>query len=224
MKIKVLLVEDSPMIVKGLIYTLEQEQFEVTTGMSYAMVRDILDEGKDFDIAILDIMLPDGDGRSVCKTVKEERGIPVIFLTAKGEENDVVHGLDMGADDYIIKPFRNKELISRINNVMRRTGKNRKSLSAGRVKIDADKDIVYVDDNEVTFTALEYKILLMLFQNIGRTVTRQQILDKIWDMAGNFVEDNTLTVYIKRIREKLGDADVIKTVKGVGYRVEQENK
>ena len=212
------------MIVKGLIYTLEQEQFEVTTGMSYAMVRDILDEGKDFDIAILDIMLPDGDGRSVCKTVKEERGIPVIFLTAKGEENDVVHGLDMGADDYIIKPFRNKELISRINNVMRRTGKNRKSLSAGRVKIDADKDIVYVDDNEVTFTALEYKILLMLFQNIGRTVTRQQILDKIWDMAGNFVEDNTLTVYIKRIREKLGDADVIKTVKGVGYRVEQENK
>ena len=224
MKIKVLLVEDSPMIVKGLIYTLEQEQFEVTTAMSYAMVRDILDEGKDFDIAILDIMLPDGDGRSVCKTIKEERGIPVIFLTAKGEENDVVHGLDMGADDYIIKPFRNKELISRINNVMRRTGKTQKLLSVGRVNIDADADIVYVDDQEVTFTALEYKILLMLFQNVGRTVTRQQILDKIWDMAGNFVEDNTLTVYIKRIREKLGDADVIKTVKGVGYRVEQENK
>lgn len=224
MKIKVLLVEDSPMIVKGLIYTLEQEQFEVTTAMSYAMVRDILDEGKDFDIAILDIMLPDGDGRSVCKTIKEERGIPVIFLTAKGEENDVVHGLDMGADDYIIKPFRNKELISRINNVMRRTGKTQKLLSVGRVNIDADADIVYVDDQEVTFTALEYKILLMLFQNVERTVTRQQILDKIWDMAGNFVEDNTLTVYIKRIREKLGDADVIKTVKGVGYRVEQENK
>lgn len=224
MKIKVLLVEDSPMIVKGLIYTLEQEQFEVTTAMSYAMVRDILDEGKDFDIAILDIMLPDGDGRSVCKTIKEERGIPVIFLTAKGEENDVVHGLDMGADDYIIKPFRNKELISRINNVMRRTGKTQKLLSVGRVNIDADADIVYVDDQEVTFTALEYKILLMLFQNVGRTVTRQQILDKIWDMAGNFVEDNTLTVYIKRIREKLGDADVIKTVKGVGYRVEQESK
>ena len=193
MKIKVLLVEDSPMIVKGLIYTLEQEQFEVTTAMSYAMVRDILDEGKDFDIAILDIMLPDGDGRSVCKTIKEERGIPVIFLTAKGEENDVVHGLDMGADDYIIKPFRNKELISRINNVMRRTGKTQKLLSVGRVNIDADADIVYVDDQEVTFTALEYKILLMLFQNVGRTVTRQQILDKIWDMAGNFVEDNTLT-------------------------------
>lgn len=224
MKIKVLLVEDSPMIVKGLIYTLEQEQFEVTTAMSYAMVRDILDEGKDFDLAILDIMLPDGDGRSVCKTIKEERGIPVIFLTAKGEENDVVHGLDMGADDYIIKPFRNKELISRINNVMRRTGKTQKLLSVGRVNIDADADIVYVDDQEVTFTALEYKILLMLFQNVGRTVTRQQILDKIWDMAGNFVEDNTLTVYIKRIREKLGDADVIKTVKGVGYRVEQESK
>lgn len=224
MKIKVLLVEDSPMIVKGLIYTLEQEQFEVTTAMSYAMVRDYLDEGRDFDLAILDIMLPDGDGRSVCKVLKEERGIPVIFLTAKGEENDVVHGLDMGADDYIIKPFRNRELISRINNVMRRTGKTQKALSVGRVSIDTETDIVCVDDKEVTFTALEYKILLMLFQNVGRTVTRQQILDKIWDMAGNFVEDNTLTVYIKRIREKLGDADVIKTVKGVGYRVEQENK
>ena len=224
MKMKVLLVEDSPMIVKGLVYALEQEQFDVTSAMSYAMAEDIIFEGQDFDLAILDIMLPDGDGRSVCKILKEERDIPVIFLTAKGEENDVVYGLDMGADDYIIKPFRNRELISRINNVMRRTGKTQKMLSAGRVTIDAASDRVLVDGNEVTFTALEYKILLMLFQNTGRTVTRQQILDKIWDMAGNFVEDNTLTVYIKRIREKLGDADVIKTVKGVGYRVEQENK
>lgn len=224
MKLKILLVEDSPMIVKGLVYTLEQEQFEVTTAMSYAMAMDIISEGRDFDLAILDIMLPDGDGRSVCRTLKEERDIPVIFLTAKGEENDVVYGFDMGADDYIIKPFRNRELISRINNVMRRTGKTLKSLSVGRVDIDTEADIVRIDDKEVTFTTLEYKILLMLFQNMGRTVTRQQILDKIWDMAGNFVEDNTLTVYIKRIREKLGDADVIKTVKGVGYRVEQENK
>lgn len=224
MKLKILLVEDSPMIVKGLVYTLEQEQFEVTTAMSYAMAMDIISEGRDFDLAILDIMLPDGDGRSVCRTLKEERDIPVIFLTAKGEENDVVYGFDMGAADYIIKPFRNRELISRINNVMRRTGKTLKSLSVGRVDIDTEADIVRIDDKEVTFTTLEYKILLMLFQNMGRTVTRQQILDKIWDMAGNFVEDNTLTVYIKRIREKLGDADVIKTVKGVGYRVEQENK
>ena len=220
MKMKVLLVEDSPMIVKGLVYTLEQEQFDVTSAMSYAMAEDIIYEGRDFDLAILDIMLPDGDGLSICRILKEERGIPVIFLTAKDEESDVVQGLDMGADDYIIKPFRNRELISRINNVMRRTGKTQKMITVGAVSVDTEKDIVTINDKEVTFTALEYRILLMLFQNQGRTVTRQQILDKIWDMAGNFVEDNTLTVYIKRIRKKLGEADVIKTVKGVGYRVE----
>lgn len=220
MKMKVLLVEDSPMIVKGLVYTLEQEQFDVTSAMSYAMAEDIIYEGRDFDLAILDIMLPDGDGRSICRILKEERNIPVIFLTAKDEESDVVQGLDMGADDYIIKPFRNRELISRINNVMRRTGKTQKMITVGKVSVDTERDVVTVNDKEVTFTALEYKILLMLFQNQGRTVTRQQILDKIWDMAGNFVEDNTLTVYIKRIRKKLGEADVIKTVKGVGYRVE----
>ncbi|MBR1598241.1 MAG: response regulator transcription factor [Lachnospiraceae bacterium] len=217
---KVLLVEDSPMIVKGLVYTLEQEQFDVTSAMSYAMAEDIIYEGQDFDLAILDIMLPDGDGRNICRILKEERNIPVIFLTAKDEESDVVQGLDMGADDYIIKPFRNRELISRINNVMRRTGKTQKIITVGEISVDTEKDIVTVNDKEVIFTALEYRILLMLFQNQGRTVTRQQILDKIWDMAGNFVEDNTLTVYIKRIRKKLGEADVIKTVKGVGYRVE----
>lgn len=220
MKMKVLLVEDSPMIVKGLVYTLEQEQFDVTSAMSYAMAEDIIYEGQDFDLAILDIMLPDGDGRNICRILKEERNIPVIFLTAKDEESDVVQGLDMGADDYIIKPFRNRELISRINNVMRRTGKTQKIITVGEISVDTEKDIVTVNDKEVIFTALEYRILLMLFQNQGRTVTRQQILDKIWDMAGNFVEDNTLTVYIKRIRKKLGEADVIKTVKGVGYRVE----
>ena len=220
MKMKVLLVEDSPMIVKGLVYTLEQEQFDVTSAMSYAMAEDIIYGGQDFDLAILDIMLPDGDGRSICRILKEERNIPVIFLTAKDEESDVVQGLDMGADDYIIKPFRNRELISRINNVMRRTGKTQKMITVGAVSVDTERDVVTVNDKEVTFTALEYKILLMLLQNQGRTVTRQQILDKIWDMAGNFVEDNTLTVYIKRIRGKLGEADVIKTVKGVGYRVE----
>lgn len=220
MKMKVLLVEDSPMIVKGLVYTLEQEQFDVTSAMSYAMAEDIIYGGQDFDLAILDIMLPDGDGRSICRILKEERNIPVIFLTAKDEESDVVQGLDMGADDYIIKPFRNRELISRINNVMRRTGKTQKMITVGAVSVDTERDVVTVNDKEVTFTALEYKILLMLLQNQGRTVTRQQILDKIWDMAGNFVEDNTLMVYIKRIRGKLGEADVIKTVKGVGYRVE----
>ena len=164
--------------------------------------------------------LPDGSGFDLCKQLKEETDIPVIFLTARDEESDVVMGFDLGADDYILKPFRNRELISRIENVLRRTGKTKKRITVGEVEVDAESDLVLVKGEPVEFTQLEYKILLMLVQNAGQTLTREQILERIWDMAGNFVEDNTLTVYIKRIREKLGSADVIRTVKGVGYRVE----
>lgn len=149
--------------------------------------------------------------------------MPVIFLTAKDEEKDVVQGLDMGADDYVIKPFRTRELISRINSVLRRYHKDdeEKTIKCGNIKIDVDKAIVYLDDREIVFTSLEYKILLLLFSNKNILVTREQILDKIWDMAGNFVNDNTLTVYIKRIREKLDDKDgkIIQTVRGIGYKV-----
>jgi len=219
MKLNLLLVEDSPMIIRGLQYTLEQAGYEVTVCMSAHMAEDRLDR-MHFDVAILDVNLPDGSGFDLCKRLKSETDTPVIFLTARDEENDVVQGFDLGADEYILKPFRNRELISRIENVLRRTGKTKKTLSAGNVEIDVEKDQVFVNGKEVEFTQLEYKILYMLMQNAGQTVTREQILDRIWDIAGNFVEDNTLTVYIKRIREKLGDEDVIRTVKGVGYRVE----
>lgn len=219
MKIKLLLVEDSPMIIRGLQYTLEQAGYEVTVCMSAHMAEDRLDR-MHFDVAILDVNLPDGSGFDLCKRLKAETDTPVIFLTARDEENDVVLGFELGADEYILKPFRNRELTSRIENVLRRTGKTRKTLSAGEVEIDVEKDLVTVRGEEVEFTQLEYKILYMLMQNAGQTVTREQILDRIWDIAGNFVEDNTLTVYIKRIREKLGDADVIRTVKGIGYRVD----
>lgn len=219
MKIKLLLVEDSPMIIRGLQYTLEQAGYEVTVCMSAHMAEDRLDR-MHFDVAILDVNLPDGSGFDLCKRLKAETDTPVIFLTARDEENDVVLGFELGADEYILKPFRNRELTSRIENVLRRTGKTRKTLSAGEVEIDVEKDLVTVRGKEVEFTQLEYKILYMLMQNAGQTVTREQILDRIWDIAGNFVEDNTLTVYIKRIREKLGDADVIRTVKGIGYRVD----
>ena len=219
MKIKFLLVEDSPMIIRGLQYTLEQAGYEVTVCMSAHMAEDRLDR-MHFDVAILDVNLPDGSGFDLCKRLKAETDTPVIFLTARDEENDVVLGFELGADEYILKPFRNRELTSRIENVLRRTGKTRKTLSAGEVEIDVEKDLVTVRGEEVEFTQLEYKILYMLMQNAGQTVTREQILDRIWDIAGNFVEDNTLTVYIKRIREKLGDADVIRTVKGIGYRVD----
>ena len=219
MKLKLLLVEDSPMIIRGLQYTLEQAGYEVVVCMSKRMADDRLMK-MTFDIAILDVNLPDGSGFDLCKQLKEETDIPVIFLTARDEENDVVMGLDLGADDYILKPFRNRELISRIETVLRRSGKTKKVLKVGDVEIYVETDQVTVKGQPVEFTQLEYKILYMLMQNAGQTLTREQIMDRIWDIAGNFVEDNTLTVYIKRIRQKLGAADIIRTVKGMGYRAE----
>ena len=221
MKLKLLLVEDSPMLIRGLQYTLEQAGYEVVVCMSKHMADERLARIQ-FDVAVLDVNLPDGSGFDLCKQLKETTDIPVVFLTARDEENDVVLGFDLGADDYILKPFRNRELTARIEAVLRRTGKTKKKLASGDVEIDAEKDKVFVKGEEVEFTQLEYKILLMLMQNIGQTLTREQILERIWDMSGNYVEDNTLTVYIKRIREKLGDSDVIRTVKGIGYRVDAD--
>ena len=221
MKLKLLLVEDSPMLIRGLQYTLEQAGYEVVVCMSKHMADDRLARMQ-FDVAILDVNLPDGSGFDLCKQLKEETDIPVIFLTARDEENDVVQGFELGADDYILKPFRNRELTSRVEAVLRRSGKTKKNLVAGDVEIDTEKDQVFVKGQEVEFTQLEYRILLMLMQNTGQLMTREKILDRIWDASGNFVEDNTLTVYIKRIREKLGDADVIRTVKGMGYRIDTE--
>ncbi len=218
--IKILLVEDNELIIKGLKYSLEQEKFQVEVSKTYNKSKELL-ERETYDLIIVDIMLPDGSGFDLCKYIKEKLEVPVIFLTAKDEEKDVVYGFDIGADDYIIKPFRNRELISRINNVLRRYNKNAKELKCKNIKIDLEANRVYIDDKEVIFTALEYKILILLFNNIGKTVTREKLLDKIWDVAGNFVNDNTLTVYIKRIREKLGDDNVIKTIKGIGYRVDE---
>ena len=219
MKNKLLLVEDNEIIIKGLKYTLEQENFEVDIVKSKEDAEDALSI-KEYDLVILDIMLPDGNGFDLCKYIKKEKEYPVIFLTAKDEEKDVVLGFDLGADDYIIKPFRNRELISRIQNVLRRYNKDKKELVCKNVKVDLDSKRVYINEKEVIFTALEYRILVLLLQNKGKTITREKILDKIWDIAGSFVNDNTLTVYIKRVRAKLGTEDVIKTIKGIGYRVE----
>ena len=220
MKLKVMLVEDSPMIIKGLQYTMAQAGYEVDTFMTYEhAMRHIYDGG--YDMAVLDITLPDGSGYDICRVAKEELGIPVIFLTARDSENDVVKGFDIGADDYIIKPFRSRELVSRMENALKKTGKTKKLITIGAVEINAEEDTVKVAGEEVAFTPLEFRILLMLCQNAGRIVSRELLLQNIWDMAGNFVNDNTLTVYIKRIREKLGENDIITTVKGVGYKVEK---
>lgn len=226
---EILLVEDNEIISKGLKYSLEQEKFLVTIKDNVKEAKEEINKNKDkYNLIILDIALPDGNGFELCKLIKEKTSIPVIFLTAKDEEQDVVEGFDLGADDYVIKPFRNRELISRINNIFRRydfkdknsLDNNSNIIEAGNIKLDLGAKRVYSKEKEIILTALEYKILVLLFNNINRTVTREEILDKIWDIAGNFVEDNTLTVYIKRIRQKLGE-DIIKTIKGIGYRVDK---
>lgn len=219
MKHKLLLVEDNDVILKGLKYTLEQENFEIDISKNIMSAEEKIDTSE-YDLVIIDITLPDGNGFDLCKYIKEGKDLPVIFLTAKDEEKDVVMGFDLGADDYIIKPFRNRELISRIHNVLRRYGKDKNQIINGNIRIDLEEKRVYIKEKEIVFTSLEYKILVLLYSNLGKTVTRERILDKIWDMAGNFVNDNTLTVYIKRVRAKLGEEDNIKTIKGIGYRVD----
>lgn len=217
----ILLIEDNESILKGLVYSLEQERFKVTTAMTIKDSKNLLESNNIYNLIILDVSLPDGSGFDLCKYIKSNYNIPIIFLTAKDEEQDVVQGFDLGADDYIIKPFRTRELISRANNILRRYNNIQTNIITSKnIKIDLDAQRVYKNDDEIVLTALEYKILALLFTNINQTVSREKILDKIWDIAGNYVNDNTLTVYIKRIRAKLSPNDIIKTIKGIGYRIE----
>ena len=217
----ILLIEDNESILKGLVYSLEQERFKVTTAMTIKDSKNLLESNNIYNLIILDISLPDGSEFDLCKYIKSNYNIPIIFLTAKDEEQDVVQGFDLGADDYIIKPFRTRELISRANNILRRYNNIQTNIiTSSNIKIDLDAQRVYKNDDEIVLTALEYKILALLFTNINQTVSREKILDKIWDIAGNYVNDNTLTVYIKRIRAKLSPNDIIKTIKGIGYRIE----
>lgn len=220
---KILLIEDNETIIIGLKYTLEQENFDVDITKNIIEAKSKIKK-YDYNIYLLDIALPDGEGYEICKYVKEKGNYPVIFLTAKDEEKDVVQGLDMGADDYIIKPFRTRELVSRINSVLRRyenTNIEEHKIQCKNIVIDSNTAKVYKDGKELLLTSLEYRILLMLFNNKGILIKREQLLEKIWDIAGSFVNDNTLTVYIKRIREKLDDknGEIIQTVRGIGYMV-----
>lgn len=220
---KILLVEDDKGIVENLTEFLAGEGFlaEAVSGQQEALAW--LEE-KNCDLVLLDISLSDGNGFAVCSYVKQNTDIPVIFLTASGDEYSVVSGLDMGADDYISKPFRPRELVSRINSVLRRTGKVQSVLESGDVTIDTTKALVKKGGQEVYLSALEYRILLVLFHNKGMLLTRERLLEEIWDVAGEFVNDNTLTVYIKRLREKIetdpARPEIIRTVRGMGYKVQ----
>lgn len=218
---RILLVEDDTMIIESLTAFLRQEGFSVENAPGQKKARERLLEGG-FDLALLDVALRDGNGFALCREIKEEFGVPVIFLTASGDEYSVVTGLDLGAEDYIRKPFRPRELVSRIRAVLRRTGKSRSVFDFYGVRVDTDKASVSRDGAEIVLSALEYRLLLIFCQNKGNVVTREKLLSELWDMAGDFVNDNTLTVYIKRLREKIEDdptkPERIKTVRGIGYR------
>lgn len=219
---KLLLVEDDPTLVRMLTSFLASENFQITsvTGQTDAAAAM---ESNVFDLALVDISLSDGNGFGVCAHAKE-LGIPVIFLTASGDEYSVVTGLDMGADDYISKPFRPRELVSRIRSVLRRAGKRQSVIVLGDLVIDTDKGSVTRDGQDLYLSALEYRLLLVFLNNRSQILTRDKLLEEIWDSSGDYVGDNTLTVYIKRLREKI-EVDPqnpvhIKTVRGIGYKLE----
>ena len=217
---KILLVEDNKSIIKGLEYAFAQNGYscEYCLGFGEALKKAPFN----YDIAVLDITLPDGNGFDLFKKIRRYSDLPVIFLTAVDDEDSVVNGLELGADDYITKPFSTRELIARIKRVANKNSK-KNIITVSGVTLDLDKSAVFENGKQLELTALEYKLLSLLMQNAGKVVTRELIFEKIWDVSGNFVNDNTLTVYIKRIRKKL-DADIIKTVKGMGYQVAEVSK
>lgn len=216
---KILLVEDNEILAKGLIYSLEQKKYQVIHTLNVENTLKILKTEK-IDLAILDVSLPDGNGFDLYRNNIKEKNISSIFLTAKDEEDNIVKGLELGAEDYITKPFSIKELMARINRIILRNKKNT-IIQVQNIKFDMDKMVVYRDNENVELTNLELKILNLLFLNLNKVVKRSEIIDKIWEWTGNDVNDNTVTVYLKRIRKKL-DSDIIKTIKGIGYRVDTE--
>lgn len=219
---QIFLVEDDKTIAKNLMLLLQSEGFTVTPAYTHREAIAALAQNT-FDLALVDISLPDGNGFTVCTEIKETRDIPVIFLTASGDESSVVTGLNMGADDYITKPFRPRELIARIRTALRKSGRTSLSCQLGALHVDTASGVVKKNGDEVFLSALEYRLLLIFINNPGHIITRSRLLDELWDAAGEFVNDNTLTVYIKRLREKIEDdpanPQIILTVRGTGYRL-----
>ena len=216
---QLLLVEDNLMVAKGLIYSLSQQGYDVIHKVNVQDSSVYLKENK-VDLVILDIALADRNGFDLYRSYIKEMNIPTIFLTAKDDEDDIVKGLEMGAEDYITKPFSVRELIARINKIVIKKKQN-SILKIKDIEFDIDKMVVYKEGKEIQLTSLELKILHLLFLNLNKAVTRNYIIDKIWEWTGNDVNDNTVTVYLKRIREKLG-SDIIVTIKGIGYRIDEK--
>ena len=218
---RILLLEDDTMIASGILYALETEGYETNHATGIKDAGNLIEQ-YNFDLAIIDMQLPDGTGFDVSEIFKNN-ATSVIFLTVVDDENTIVRAFDEGAEDYIVKPFRIRELLARVRRILSadiKNGEKDNIIYMGHAAIHTDEAKVYVNDKSIELTALEYRLLLIFASNKGLLLTRQQILDKIWDADGNFVEDNTLTVYVKRLREKLGEAIHIETVRGMGYRVD----
>lgn len=220
---KILLVEDDPTIINSLTEFLQNEGF-IVRSVDEQGEAEILILKEDFDLVLLDISLKHGNGFALCAAIKSGTDIPIIFLTANSDEYSTVAGFDLGASDYISKPFRPRELVSRIKNVLRRENKMGNIIKLGDIHVDTSCGAVYRNGEDLFLSALEYKLLLLLINNRGRIMSRQSILESIWDLSGEFVNDNTLSVYIKRLRDKIEkdaqNPDIIRTVRSMGYRID----
>ncbi len=220
---KILLVEDDKSIVLNLAEFLTSEGYEIKSASGQTAALKLIKE-EAFDLALLDVSLADGNGFSLCSAIKKDYNIPVIFLTASGDEYSTITGFELGADDYIAKPFRPRELATRIKNILRLTKGAGSLVHLGNVFIDTVKGTASKNGKDLYLSALEYRLLLVFLNNRGIVLTRNQLLESIWDIAGEFVNDNTLTVYIKRLREKIEEdpqsPKIIKTVRGLGYKVD----
>ena len=233
----IFLVEDDPIITEGLKIALKKEGYQVDAASSMTEALGKLSQGVHMDVCLLDVMLPDGDGYQICRKIRETSDVPILFLTACDDEVHTVLALEQGADDYIAKPFRIRELMARIKAILRRTGRTETSdASPSSSHLSSDVDRIQVGRNELNLqtgrilrsgteiflSSVEYRLLLAFVRSRGQLLTRQQILSDMWDSAGDFVNDNTLTVYVGRLRKKLeeeGDPPVIETVRGIGYRM-----
>ena len=216
----ILLIEDTESIIKGLTYSFEKNNYNLVVKTTIKESKEYLLNNVGIDLIILDITLPDGNGFELFENTIKELKVPTIFLTALDSEDDIVECLNSGAEDYITKPFSTKELMARVNRILLRS-KKKSIIKIKDIYYDMDKLVLMKDNTPIELTALELKLVNLLFNNLNKVVSRNVILDKIWDWTGNYVDDHTVTVYMRRIREKIG-TDVITTIKGIGYRIDEE--
>ena len=219
---KILLVEDDKSLALGIVYTFKEDGFECVHAHTVKEARELFDSS--FDIVVMDVELPDGNGYDLCKEIREKSDIPIIFLTSYDDEINIVMGLDMGADDYVTKPFQLKVLMSRIKaNIRRRTPQRSNIIKAGNLQINTELCAAFVGDSKLELTATELRLLTLFITNSNKTLTRESILERLWDNQGKYIDDNTISVHIRHIREKLrsfdSDATII-TIRGIGYRLE----